>query len=31
MELEPLIQRMDPTTAEAMLAAVWSGPHGALS
>jgi hypothetical protein len=30
IELEPLIQRMDPMTSEAMLAAVWSGPDGAL-
>jgi hypothetical protein len=31
IELEPLIQRMDPATSQTMLAAVWDGPQGSLT
>jgi hypothetical protein len=27
IELEPLVQRMDPSTSEAMLERIWDGPH----
>ena len=30
IKLEPMIQRMDPTTSKAMLAAVWNSPNGSL-
>jgi hypothetical protein len=30
IQLEPMIQRIDPTTSKAMLAAVWDSPDGSL-
>jgi hypothetical protein len=31
IELEPMVQRMDPTTSEAMLTKIWDGPQASLA